>query len=84
MSSPPDRARLRAALQAIVGADGVLTEPDELLVYESDGLTIFRATADAVEVLRRAQSFSARERISLQVPLRASPKRPLFARCRRP
>ena len=50
MSSRPglDRARLRAAFQAIVGPDGVLTEPDELLVYESDGLTIFRATADAV------------------------------------
>ena len=59
MSSPPDRARLRAALQAIVGADGVLTEPDELLVYESDGLTIFRATADAVVFPRTTAEVAA-------------------------
>jgi glycolate oxidase len=59
MSSRPDRARLRAALQAIVGVDGVLTEPDELLVYESDGLTIFRATADAVVFPRTTAEVAA-------------------------
>ena len=59
MSSRPDRARLRAALQAIVGADGVLTEPDELLVFESDGLTIFRATADAVVFPRSTAEVAA-------------------------
>ena len=55
----PDRARLRAALQAFVGPDGVLTEPDELLVYESDGLTIFRATADAVAFPRNTAEVAA-------------------------
>ncbi len=46
--SDPARRRRRRAFEAIVGSDGVLTEPDELLVYESDGLTIFRAQADAI------------------------------------
>jgi glycolate oxidase len=39
---------LRRQLETIVGAGGVLSEPDELLVYESDGLTLFRALADFV------------------------------------
>src|SRR5262245_14806363 len=43
-----DRRRLRLAFEAIVGPDAVQIEPDELLVYESDGLTLFRATADVV------------------------------------
>ncbi len=60
----PDRARLRAAFQAIVGPDGVLTEPDELLVYESDGLTIFRATADAVVFPRSTAEVAACVRLA--------------------
>jgi FAD/FMN-containing dehydrogenase len=43
-----DTRRLRRAFEAIVGPGAALTDPDELLVYESDGLTIFRATADAI------------------------------------
>jgi glycolate oxidase len=39
---------LRGELEGLVGAGGVLSEPDELLVYESDGLTLFRALADFV------------------------------------
>jgi glycolate oxidase len=39
---------LRQELEAIVGLSGVLSDPDELLVYESDGLTLFRALADFV------------------------------------
>src|SRR5262249_56228271 len=39
---------LRRQLEAIVGRGGVLSDPDELLVYESDGLTLFRALADFV------------------------------------
>jgi glycolate oxidase len=39
---------LRRELEALVGADGVVSEPDELLVYESDGLTLFRALADFI------------------------------------
>src|SRR5262245_59556260 len=46
--SAPDTRRLRAQLEAIVGAGAVVTDPSELLVYESDGLTIFRASADAI------------------------------------
>ena len=53
------RARLRPSLEAIVGRQGVLTEPDELLVYESDGLTIFRATADAVVFPRSTEEVAA-------------------------
>ena len=66
MSSRPglDRARLRSALQAIVGPDGVLTEPTELLVYESDGLTIFRATADAVAFPRSTAEVAACVRLA--------------------
>ena len=39
---------LRGELEAIVGRGAVLSDPDELLVYESDGLTLFRALADFV------------------------------------
>src|SRR5262245_19142634 len=46
--SATDTRRLRAQLEAIVGPGAVVTDPSELLVYESDGLTIFRASADAI------------------------------------
>ena len=39
---------LRRELEAIVGRGAVLSDPDELMVYESDGLTLFRALADFV------------------------------------
>src|SRR3972149_298146 len=42
------KAALRRELEAIVGSGPVLSAPDELLVYESDGLTLFRALADFV------------------------------------
>src|SRR5262245_863410 len=42
------KSGLRRELEMIVGAGGVLSEPDELLVYESDGLTLFRALADFI------------------------------------
>jgi glycolate oxidase len=50
---------LRLELEAIVGRDGVLSDPDELLVYESDGLTLFRALADFVVLPRSAEDVSA-------------------------
>src|SRR5262245_39685770 len=59
-----DRQRLRRQLAAIVGPAGVLTEPDELLVYESDGLTIFRATADAVVFPRATEEVAACVRLA--------------------
>src|SRR5438094_790465 len=44
-----DRKRaLRSELETILGRGAVLSDPDELLVYESDGLTLFRALADFV------------------------------------
>jgi glycolate oxidase len=44
-----DRKRaLRTEMEGILGRGAVLTDPDELLVYESDGLTLFRALADFV------------------------------------
>jgi glycolate oxidase len=42
------KSALRRELEAIVGVGGVISEPDELLVYESDGLTLLRALADFV------------------------------------
>jgi glycolate oxidase len=39
---------LRAEMEALLGKGAVLSDPDELLVYESDGLTLFRALADFV------------------------------------
>jgi glycolate oxidase len=39
---------LRQEMAALLGPDAVLADPDELLVYESDGLTLFRALADFV------------------------------------
>jgi glycolate oxidase len=57
---PPQRkAGLRRELETIVGSGGVLSDPDELLVYESDGLTLFRALADFVVFPRSADEVSA-------------------------
>src|SRR6266852_8677345 len=50
---------LRRELEAIVGRDGVLSDPEELLVYESDGLTLFRALADFVVFPRSAEQVAA-------------------------
>src|SRR6266478_2170228 len=50
---------LRQELEAIVGRGGVLSDPDELLVYESDGLTLFRALADFVVFPTSVEQVSA-------------------------
>ena len=39
---------LRRELESLLGKSAVLSDPEELLVYESDGLTLFRALADFV------------------------------------
>jgi len=59
---------LRGELEALLGTRGVLSDPEELLVYESDGLTLFRALADFVvfptsveQVSRSSSSPIARE-----------------------
>src|SRR5499426_831699 len=50
---------LRRELEAIVGPGSVLSDPDELLVYESDGLTLFRALADWVVFPSSAEQVAA-------------------------
>ena len=55
-----DRKRaLRIELEGILGRGAVLSDPDELLVYESDGLTLFRALADFVVFPTSAEHVSA-------------------------
>ena len=39
---------LAARLAAVVGPDHVITDPDRLVVYESDGLTAYRVPPRAV------------------------------------
>ena len=50
---------LRQELEALLGPGAVLSDPDELLVYESDGLTLFRALADFVVFPTSAEHVSA-------------------------
>ncbi|PYO48497.1 MAG: FAD-binding oxidoreductase [Candidatus Rokuibacteriota bacterium] len=55
---------LRRELETIVGAGGVLSDPEELLVYESDGLTLFRALADFVVFPTSAEQVAAVVRLA--------------------
>ena len=57
--SDTETRRLRAAFEAIVGRHAVVTDPSELLVYESDGLTVFRATADIIVFPRSTAEVAA-------------------------
>src|SRR5215813_11678010 len=50
---------LRRELESIVGQGAVLSDPDELMVYESDGLTLFKALADFVVFPTSSQHVSA-------------------------
>src|SRR5499425_2867732 len=56
---PARKKNLRRELEDLVGKGGVLSEPDELLVYESDGLTLFRALADFVVFPTSAEQVAA-------------------------
>jgi glycolate dehydrogenase FAD-linked subunit len=58
------KSALRGELEAIVGRGGVVSEPDELLVYESDGLTLFRALADFVVFPRSTEDVAAIVRLA--------------------
>jgi len=53
------KAALAAALRAIVGRDGVLTEEEELRVYECDALTIFKALPELVVLPRTREQVEA-------------------------
>ena len=57
--SPQQKLALRRELETIVGVGGVLSDPEELLVYESDGLTLFRALADFIVFPRSADEVAA-------------------------
>src|SRR5499427_2137043 len=46
-------------MEALLGPGGVLSDPEELLVYESDGLTLFGALADFVVFPQSAEQVSA-------------------------
>ena len=50
-----DKERIAKDLVAVVGTDGVVVDADELTVYETDGLTIFKARPDIVVLLRSAE-----------------------------
>src|SRR5512145_1344428 len=58
------KSALRRELEGIVGRGGVLSEPDELLVYESDGLTLFRALADFIVFPTTAEHVAAIVRLA--------------------
>src|SRR6266478_4576884 len=58
------KLELRRELESIVGPGAVLSDPDELMVYESDGLTLFRALADFVVFPTSAQHVSAVVRLA--------------------
>jgi glycolate oxidase subunit GlcD len=64
---PEQRERLPAqvieALKAALGPRSVLTEPDELLVYESDALTIHKAVPSAVLIPRNAEEVASAVKI---------------------
>src|SRR5437879_9848872 len=53
------KRELRRELETIVGPGAVVSDRDELLVYESDGLTLFRALADFVVFPTSAEHVAA-------------------------
>src|SRR5438874_1294293 len=61
---PGRKAGLRRELESLLGKGGVLSDPDELLVYESDGLTLFRALADFVVFPTSAEHVAAVVRLA--------------------
>jgi glycolate oxidase subunit GlcD len=52
------KRELLAEMRAILGAEGVVTDPGSLLVYESDGLTAYRTTPAAVLLPRDTEEVS--------------------------
>jgi glycolate oxidase len=55
---------LRREMETLLGPGSVLSDPEELLVYESDGLTLFRALADFVVFPRSAEDVAALVRLA--------------------
>ena len=69
-----DRAQLIQELGKIVGSEYVVSDPDELKVYETDGLTIFKATPDVVVLPRNAEEVSNLKAKSPRVEQALSPE----------
>src|SRR5213083_2212450 len=58
------KLQLRRELEAMLGRGAVLSDPEELLVYESDGLTLFRALADFIVFPTSVEQVSAVVRLA--------------------
>src|SRR6184192_433789 len=58
------KAGLRRELESLLGKGAVLSDPEELLVYESDGLTLFRALADFIVFPTSAEQVAAVVRLA--------------------
>src|SRR2546427_2546875 len=63
------KLQLRRELEAMLGRGAVLSDPEELLVYESDGLTLFRALADFVVFPTSAEHVAAVVRLANRAEL---------------
>src|SRR5229473_670797 len=61
---PGRKAGLRRGLEGLLGKGAVLSDPEELLVYESDGLTLFQALADFVVFPTSVEQVSAVVRLA--------------------
>jgi glycolate oxidase len=61
---PGRKAGLRRELESLLGKSAVLSDPEELLVYESDGLTLFQALADFVVFPTSVEQVSAVVRLA--------------------
>jgi len=59
MTPIPLPSALADDLAAIVGRDGLITEPNKLIVYESDGLTAYRLPPRAVVLPRTSDEVQA-------------------------
>src|SRR5437868_1495630 len=55
---------LRRELESLLGKGALLSDPEELLVYESDGLTLFQALADFVVFPTSVEQVSAVVRLA--------------------
>src|SRR5438128_144185 len=61
---PGRKAGLRRELESLLGKGAVLSDPEELLVYESDGLTLFQALADFLVFPASAEQVAAVVRLA--------------------
>src|SRR5213595_4265086 len=61
---PARKKALRRELESLLGKGAVLSDPEELLVYESDGLTLFRALADFIVFPTSVEQVSAVVRLA--------------------